>query len=146
MQVDVMPSNSSDPEAPQFLNIYLDWEQWFSFADAATFKWQHAIPVAEAARGSFGSPVFKEVAEKYGIPTYYNIWPERVFKGMNKEQIAEGLRQMKAIGHKGLMLYESAAFMKAECDGTFKIIFPQIPDSIAPAVKAMNEVTPSQST
>jgi len=26
LEVDVMPSNNSDPAAPQFLGIYLDWE------------------------------------------------------------------------------------------------------------------------
>jgi len=48
------------------------------------------------------------------------------------------LKLLQETGHKGTMLYESAGFMKAKPDGTFDILYPQLPEVIAPAVKAMN--------
>jgi hypothetical protein len=128
MMVDVMPSNDSNPAHPQFLNIFLDWEQWFSFADGVSCKW---VPLESCQR-------FRTVAEKYHIPTFHNVWPEVVFKGMDSRQIARSIEQMKAAGHKGFMLYEAAAFMKAKSNGRFDLTFPQIPDAIVPAVKKIN--------
>ena len=149
MMVDVMPTNDSDPNRPQFLNIHLDWEKWFSLADGVSFKWVHpdTFISKEAMQGRKswtyahqGSDLrFRRVADKYGIPTYYNVWPQVVFKGMSSQQITERLRQLKEVGHAGFMLYEANAFMKAKPDGTFDITYPEIPKTIVPAVKAMNE-------
>lgn len=130
MLVDVMPSNNADPSLPQFLNVHLDWEQWFSFADGVSFKWVQPNTEADA--------MFRRVANRYGIPTYYNVWPQVVYRGWAKEKIVEHLKSVKGVGHQGFMLYESAAFMRAKPDGTLEITYPDIPNVIAPAVRSMH--------
>lgn len=130
MMVDVMPNNDSDPSHPQFVNVFLDWETWFSFADGVSFKWVGPNSDADA--------MFRKVADRYGIPTYYNVFQSVVYKGWNKDQIVAHLKTLKDVGHKGTMLYESGGFMKAKPDGAFDIIYPVIPEIIVPAVKAMN--------
>jgi len=140
-----MPQNSNNPEAPQFLEIFLDWEQWFSFADGVVFKW---VPPDESPppRVAFGAQpprrtsdrTFRRVAERYGLPTYYNAIPQVIFRNKSGRQIAGTLQHLKDVGHKGFILYEAAGFMRAKSDGAFDILYPEIPEIIVPAVRAMN--------
>jgi len=130
MMVDVMPSNFADPAQPQFLNLHLDWPAWFSFADGVSFKW---VPP-----GSDADALFRGVADRYGLPTYYNVWPHIVYKGWDAPKIGDHLRSVQTAGHRGFLLYEAYFFMRANSDGTFQIVDPMIGDVIAPAVKAMN--------
>jgi hypothetical protein len=130
MMVDVMPNNDSDPSHAQFANVFLDWQTWFSFADGVSFKWVQP--------GSATDAMFRKVADRYGIPTYYNVFQQVVYKDWDKDRIVAHLKLLKETGHKGTMLYESAGFMKAKPDGAFDILYPQIPEVITPAVKAMN--------
>ena len=130
MMVDVMPNNYPDPNQPQFANVYLDWQTWFSFVDGVSFKWVQP--------GSKADAMFRKVTDRYGIPSYYNVFQQVVYKGWDNDRIVAHLKLLKETGHKGTMLYESAGFMKAKPDGTFDILYPQLPEVIAPAVKAMN--------
>lgn len=131
MMVDVMPQNMLEPDNTMFLNVQLDWQQWFGFADGVSFKWVQ--PNTEA------DTLFRELANRCGIPTYYNVWPQVVYDGWSREKIVEHLKSLKAVGHQGFMLYEAAAFMRARPDGSFEIVRTELIDTIALAVKAMNE-------
>ena len=130
MMVDVMPQNDSDPNNPQFLNVYLDWERWFSFADAVSFKWVEPNTKQDK--------MFRKVADRCELPTYYNVWPQVEFKGLDEKKIISRLETLQAVGHKGFMLYESASFLKARPDGTFEVIYPEIPNVIVPWAKDVN--------
>lgn len=88
------------------------------------FKWVPAESEADAR--------FRRVAERYRLPTYYNVWPQVVFSGLQAEQIRERLDAVRAAGHRGFMLYESAAFIRARADGTFEITYPVIPEVVVP--------------
>jgi hypothetical protein len=153
MMVDVKPNNHSNPEYPQYLNIHLDWEQWFSFADGVVFKWVPPDEPPSATRPSLNSQTntvhlpntprtsdktFRSVVERYHLPTYYNVIPEVVFRKKNPQQIAQALKHLRDVGHRGFILYEAAGFMRAKADGTFDILYPEIPQTIVPAVEAMN--------
>jgi hypothetical protein len=126
--VDIMSNNEIDASKPQFLNIHLDYRQWFSFADEAIFKWV----------GPEQMEKFKQDADVYNLPIFYCAWPQVIFKGKDKRQITDDLERMVASGFSGFRLYEAAGLMRAHEDGSFELFDPAMIEAIASFIKSQN--------
>ncbi len=107
------------------LPIRWDWERWIEEGLADELTLMTDYPSRYTARVA-------RLAAPRGIPMYFRKYLNSItYRPRWPRMFRRYLRQSRALGHAGFMLYESAMVVRGRPDGTFDVRFPDIPRILA---------------
>lgn len=123
VQIHIGPNLISRDEFKRYMNFNWEWEKWLEdkLADAITIK-------GGLSPADIWETIKSRMPNNKIIPSFYCPYMDNILRYPDWPNLfRRTLDQSKELGQSGIILYETASFLKAAGNHKFELLYPELP-------------------